>query len=48
MIIKKIFRNLKKPKKIPKKIVDRINYFINFKKYNQNEFEDKQNNKSES
>lgn len=44
MIIKKIFRNLKKPKKIPKKIIDRINYFINFKKYNQNEFEDKQNN----
>jgi len=43
-LTKKIFNNLVKPHKVPKKIFDNINYFIKLKAYNQNFFEIEQNN----
>jgi len=43
-LTKKIFNNLVKPHKVPKKIFDKINYFIKLKAYNQNFFEIEQNN----
>ena len=39
----KIKRNLKRPHKIPKKIFNKLNYYFNYKKYNQNFFENDQN-----
>ncbi len=42
-IFKKIFNNLAKPHKIPKKIFNKLNYYFSYKKYNQNFFEKEQN-----
>ena len=42
-LLSKIFNNLKKPHKIPEKIINKINYYYRFKKYDQNFFEKKQN-----
>ena len=39
----KIIRNLIRPHKIPKKIFNKLNYYFNYKKYNQNFFEKEQN-----
>ena len=39
----KIIRNLIRPHKIPKKIFNKLNYYFNYKKYNQNFFENDQN-----
>ena len=39
----KIIRNLIRPHKIPKKIFNKLNYYFNHKKYNQNFFEKEQN-----
>tara|TARA_B100000963_G_C22575767_1_gene648331 strand:- start:249 stop:1076 length:828 start_codon:yes stop_codon:yes gene_type:complete len=39
----KIIRNLIRPHKIPKKIFNKLNYYFNYKKYNQNFFENEQN-----
>ena len=41
---KKILNNLLKPHKIPKKIFTKINYYFEYKKYNQSLFEKEQNN----
>jgi len=42
-LIKKIFNNLIRPHKVPRKILNKINYYYKYKKYNQNLFEKKQN-----
>jgi len=42
-LLLKIIRNLIRPHKIPKKIFNKLNYYFNYKKYNQNFFEKKQN-----
>ena len=42
-LLNKIFYNLKIPHKIPKKILNKLNYYFNYKKYNQNFFEKEQN-----
>ena len=42
-LLLKIIRNLIRPHKIPKKIFNKLNYYFNFKKYNQNFFEKEQN-----
>ena len=42
-LFKKIFNNLVRPHKMPKKIFNRLNYYFNYKKYNQNFFEKEQN-----
>lgn len=42
-LLNRIVHNLKKPHKIPKKILNKINYYYSYKKYNQNFFEKKQN-----
>ncbi len=42
-LLSKIFNNLKKPHKIPEKIINKINYYYRYKKYDQNFFEKKQN-----
>tara|TARA_Y100000768_G_scaffold388799_1_gene387298 strand:- start:2959 stop:3792 length:834 start_codon:yes stop_codon:yes gene_type:complete len=42
-LIKKIFNNLIRPHKVPTKILNKINYYYKYKKYNQNLFEKKQN-----
>ena len=39
----KILNNLARPHKIPKKILNRLNYYFSYKKYNQNFFEEEQN-----
>ena len=39
----KIFNNLTRPHKIPKKILNKLNYYFCYKKYNQNFFEKEQN-----
>ena len=39
----KILYNLTRPHKIPTKILNKFNYFFNYKKYNQNFFEEEQN-----
>ena len=43
MIIKRIFKNLLKPHKIIKKILNKLSYYSNLKKYDQTFFETKQN-----
>ena len=43
-LTKKIFNNLVKPHKVPRKIFNKINYYIKLKTYNQNFFEIEQNN----
>ena len=35
-LLNKIFYNLKIPHKIPKKILNKLNYYFSYKKYNQN------------
>ena len=42
-LLLKIIRNLIRPHKIPKKIFNKLNYYFNYKKYNQNFFEKEQN-----
>ena len=42
-LLLKIIRNLIRPHKIPKKIFYKLNYYFNYKKYNQNFFEKEQN-----
>ncbi|WP_145596903.1 class I SAM-dependent methyltransferase [Candidatus Pelagibacter sp. FZCC0015] len=42
-LLLKLIRNLIRPHKIPKKIFNKLNYYFNFKKYNQNFFEKEQN-----
>ncbi len=42
-LIKKIFNNLIRPHKVPIKVLNKINYYYKFKKYNQSLFEKKQN-----
>jgi predicted O-methyltransferase YrrM len=42
-LLLKIIRNLIRPHKIPKKIFNKLNYYFNHKKYNQNFFEKEQN-----
>ena len=42
-LLKKIFNNLARPHKIPKKILNKLNYYFSYKKYNQNFFEKEQN-----
>ena len=42
-LLLKIIRNLIRPHKIPKKIFNKLNYYFNFKEYNQNFFEKEQN-----
>ena len=42
-LFKRIINNLVKPHKIPKKILNKLNYYLSYKKYNQNFFEEKQN-----
>ena len=39
----KILNNLARPHKIPKKILNKLNYYFSYKKYNQNFFEEEQN-----
>ena len=39
----KIINNLARPHKIPKKILNKLNYYFSYKKYNQNFFEEEQN-----
>jgi len=39
----KILNNLARPHKIPKKILNKLNYYFSCKKYNQNFFEEEQN-----
>ncbi len=39
----KILNNLARPQKIPKKILNKLNYYFSYKKYNQNFFEEEQN-----
>ena len=39
----KIINNLARPHKIPKKILNKYNYYFSYKKYNQNFFEEEQN-----
>ena len=39
----KIVNNLARPHKIPKKILNKLNYYFSYKKYNQNFFEEEQN-----
>ena len=39
----KIVNNLARPHKIPKKILNKLNYYFSYKKYNQNYFEEEQN-----
>lgn len=39
----KIINNLVRPHKIPKKILDKLNYYFSYKNYNQNLFEEEQN-----
>ena len=39
----KILNNLARPHKIPKKILNKYNYYFSYKKYNQNFFEEEQN-----
>ena len=39
----KILNNLARPHKIPKKILNKLNYYFSYKKYNQNSFEEEQN-----
>ena len=39
----KILNNLARPHKIPKKILNNLNYYFGYKKYNQNFFEEEQN-----
>ena len=45
IILKKIINNLIRPHKIPKKIYNKINYYFNYKKYDQKYFEKEQNEK---
>ena len=40
---KKIFDNLARPHKIPKKVIKKLNYYFSYKKYDQNVFEEEQN-----
>lgn len=42
-LLLKIIRNLIRPHKIAKKIFNKLNYYFNYKKYNQNFFEKEQN-----
>ena len=42
-LLNKIFYNLKIPHKIPKKILNKLNYYFSYKRYNQNFFEKEQN-----
>ncbi len=42
-LIKKIFNNLIKPHQVPRKIINKINYYYKYRKYNKNLFEKKQN-----
>ena len=42
-LLLKIIRNLIRPHKIPKKILNKLNYYFNSKKYNQDIFEKEQN-----
>lgn len=42
-LLLKIIRNLIRPHKIPKKIFYKLNYYFNYKKYNQNFFKKEQN-----
>ena len=39
----KIINNFTRPHKIPKKILNKLNYYFSYKKYNQNFFEEEQN-----
>jgi len=39
----RILNNLARPHKIPKKILNKLNYYFSYKKYNQNSFEEEQN-----
>ena len=39
----KIINNFARPHKIPKKILNKLNYYFSYKKYNQNFFEEEQN-----
>ena len=39
----KILKNLARPHKIPKKILNKLNYYFSYKRYNQNFFEEEQN-----
>ena len=39
----RLLNNLSKPHKIPKKILDKLNYYFSFKRYNKNFFEKEQN-----
>ena len=39
----KILNNLARPHKIPKKILNKLNYYFSCKRYNQNFFEEEQN-----
>ena len=39
----RILNNLARPHRIPKKILNKINYYFSYKKYNQNFFEEEQN-----
>ena len=39
----KILNNLARPHKIPKKILNKLNHYFSYKKYNQNFFEEEQN-----
>tara|TARA_B100000902_G_scaffold302378_1_gene290288 strand:+ start:3059 stop:3886 length:828 start_codon:yes stop_codon:yes gene_type:complete len=42
-LLNKVLNNLARPHKIPKKIFNKINYYLSYKKYNQNFFENEQN-----
>ena len=46
-LLKKVLNNLARPHKIPKKILNRVNYYVSYKKYNLNFFEKAQNEKFE-
>ena len=39
----KILKNLARPHKLPKKILNKLNYYFSYKRYNQNFFEEEQN-----
>ena len=39
----KIINIFTRPHKIPKKILNKLNYYFSYKKYNQNFFEEEQN-----
>ena len=44
----RVLNNLVRPHKIPKKILNKLNNYLSYKKYDQNFFEEEQNKKFEN